>query len=129
PVQPTTRRTRAIPDANLSDRVPVPTSRDDIAELATTMNDMLARLDASRQRQRQFIADASHELRSPVAASCAQLEVALAHPDRADWSATAATVLQEQTHLGHLVDDLLALTRIDEQGIGTTSDVDLTDLL
>jgi signal transduction histidine kinase len=129
PVHSITQRTRAITDTNLSERVPVPDSRDDIAELATTVNDMLARLDVAKQRQRRFIADASHELRSPIAASCAQLEVALAHPERADWSGTAATVLHEQTHLGQLVDDLLALSRLDEQGIGPTADVDLGELV
>lgn len=129
PVHSITQRTRAITDANLSDRVPVPDRRDDIAELASTMNDMLRRLDAAQQRQRRFVADASHELRSPIAASRAQLEVALAHPDHADWVTTAATVLHEQAHLGDLVDGLLALSRLDEQGLGPTTDVDLAALV
>jgi nitrogen fixation/metabolism regulation signal transduction histidine kinase len=60
PVDTSTRQGRGISATNLSGRVPVPESRDDIAELATTMNDMLTRLDQAQQRQRQFIADASH---------------------------------------------------------------------
>jgi signal transduction histidine kinase len=129
PVHALTHRTREISDTNLSQRVPVPTSGDDITELAVTMNDMLSRLESGQQRHRQFIADASHELRSPVAASQAQLEVALAHPERNDWHSTAVTVLAEQARLGHLVDALLALSRLDEQGLGTASYVDLEQLV
>lgn len=129
PVRAITVRTQAISASNLSDRVPVPRAHDEIHELAATMNDMLARLDASHQQQRQFVADASHELRSPVAASRVQLEVGLANPDTTDWPATAGAVLVEQRHLGRLVDDLLALGRLDEGGIGVTAEVDLDDVL
>lgn len=129
PVHAITRQTREISDSNLSKRVPVPDTRDDIAELATTMNDMLRRLDEGQQRQHQFIADASHELRSPIAASQSQLEVALAHPDTADWPATANAVLGEQAQLGDLVDDLLALTSIDEQDRGSVTEFDLGGLI
>jgi signal transduction histidine kinase len=90
---------------------------------------MLTRLDASHRQQRQFVADASHELRSPVAASRVQLEVGLASPDTTDWAATASAVLAEQRQLGRLVDDLLALGRLDEGGITSTTDVDLDDVL
>jgi signal transduction histidine kinase len=129
PVHSITRQTKEITATNLSGRVPVPESRDDIAELATTMNDMLTRLDEAQLRQRQFIADASHELRSPIAASQSQLEVALAHPEVADWPTTAKHVLHEQTQLGDLVDALLALTSLDEQGIGAVTDIDLSELI
>jgi signal transduction histidine kinase len=129
PVHSITRQTREISATNLSGRVPVPDSRDDIAELATTMNGMLNRLDRAQQRQRQFLADASHELRSPIAASQSQLEVALAHPETADWPTTAKHVLGEQGQLGYLVDGLLALTSIDEQGAGTVTGVDLGELV
>jgi signal transduction histidine kinase len=129
PVRAITVRTQAISASNLSDRVPVPHAHDEVHELASTMNDMLARLDASHQQQRQFVADASHELRSPVAASRVQLEVGLANPDQTDWTATATAVLAEQRHLGRLVDDLLALGRLDEGGVGSTAEVDLDDVL
>jgi len=129
PVRAITARTQAISASNLDDRVPVPQAHDEINELASTMNDMLARLDASHQQQRQFVADASHELRSPVAASRVQLEVGLAHPETTDWPATATAVLAEQRHLGRLVDDLLALGRLDEGGIGVTAEVDLDDVV
>jgi signal transduction histidine kinase len=93
------------------------------------MNDMLSRLQRAQQVERQLVADASHELRSPVAASRAQLEVALAHPEAADWAATARVVLDEQLHLGHVIENLLALSRIDEQGVGAVTDVDLEELV
>jgi signal transduction histidine kinase len=107
----------------------VPQARDEIHELASTMNDMLARVDAAHQQQRQFVADASHELRSPVAASRVQLEVGLASPEATDWPATATAVLAEQRHLGRLVDDLLALGRLDEGGVGLTTEVDFDDVV
>ena len=87
PVRAITARTQVISASNLNDRVPVPRSHDEVHELATTMNDMLARLDDSHRQQRQFVADASHELRSPVAASRVQFEVGLANPDATDWTA------------------------------------------
>jgi len=128
PVHSITGRTRAITATNLSKRVPVPKARDDIRDLASTMNDMLARLERSQDQQRRFIADASHELRSPVAASRAQLEVALGGT-ATDWQKTAETVLAEQESLTRLIDDLLALGRLDEQGIGPVGEVDLADLV
>jgi signal transduction histidine kinase len=129
PVHAITVQAQAISASNLADRVPVPASRDEVHDLATTVNEMLGRLDTSHRRQRQFVADASHELRSPVAASRVQLEVALANPDAADWPTTAEAVLTEQRQLGRLVDDLLALGRLDEDGIGTTVDVDFDELV
>lgn len=129
PVHAITTQTKAITASNLSERVPTPVARDDVHDLATTMNDMLTRLQRSQQQQRQFIADASHELRSPVAASRAQLEVGLAHAGSTNWVTTASTVLAEQEHLGHLVDDLLTLGRLDEQGLGPTSPVRLDQLM
>ncbi|HZD23809.1 MAG TPA: HAMP domain-containing protein, partial [Acidimicrobiia bacterium] len=129
PVHSITRQTQEITATNLNRQVPVPESRDDIAELATTINDMLARLHHAQKRQRRFIADASHELRSPVAASQTQLEVALSSLGHADWPTTAKNVLGEQTRLGHLVNDLLTLTSLDEQGPGSVRPVDLEDLV
>lgn len=129
PVHAITGRARAITAANISERVPVHAAQDEIAELATTMNEMLARLEQSQTKQRQFVADASHELRSPVAASRAQLDVATANPDSTDWSATANAVLSEQETLSHLIDDLLALSRIDETATSATEDIDLDDLI
>jgi signal transduction histidine kinase len=129
PVHAISSRARAITADNIDERVPVPDADDEVSELATTMNEMLGRLESSQRRQRQFVADASHELRSPVAASRAQLEVAAANPDTTDWQTTASTVLAEQEQLSRLIDDLLALSRIDESGSEATEDVDLDELI
>jgi signal transduction histidine kinase len=80
-----------------------------------TLNDMLARLEAARQRQRAFIADAAHELRSPIASMRTQLEVGVDHPEVVDWPATAAGVLADTLRLTRLTEDLLALARLDER--------------
>lgn len=114
PVHGISARARAITADRLTDRVPVPVARDEIRDLAETVNAMLDRLEASQQRQRRLVSDASHELRSPVAASRTQLEVALAAGDDDGWVATATTVLREQEHLSLLIDDLLTLSRLDE---------------
>jgi signal transduction histidine kinase len=95
-------------------RLPVPTPEDEIHRLAVTLNDMLDRLERSSARQRVFVADAAHELRSPLAAIRAQLEVGLAHPDATDWAETGVDTLQDVDRLARLVDDLLVLARIDE---------------
>lgn len=129
PVAAITNQVDRITGSRLDERVPVPNSRDEVAHLATTMNGMLDRLATSRQQQRQFISDASHELRSPVAASRATLEVALASPEATDWRATATTVLEEQQRLADLIDDLLLLTRIDEDGPTSFEQVDLDDIV
>ncbi|MCP5025006.1 MAG: HAMP domain-containing protein [Actinomycetia bacterium] len=129
PVHAITSQARAISATTIDERVPVRAANDEINELAATMNEMLGRLEHAQHRQQQFVADASHELRSPVAASRAQLEVARAHPDDADWGVVADAVLVEQEYLGRLIDDLLALSRLDESGHGAITDVDLDDLI
>ena len=78
-------RSTAISHTSLDRRVSEPRARDEVGRLARTMNEMLDRLQDASDRQRQFVSDASHELRSPVAAMRATGEVALAHPDAADW--------------------------------------------
>jgi signal transduction histidine kinase len=78
------------------------------------MNTMLGRLETASTRQRQFVSDASHELRSPVAAIRADLEVALAEGDRADWPSVATAVLAEESRLEALLADLLILAAGDE---------------
>lgn len=129
PVDGISARARAISADRLADRVPVPEAHDEIRDLAETVNGMLDRIEASQQRQRRLVSDASHELRSPVAASRAQLEVALASADVSSWLATATTVLAEQEHLSALIDDLVTLSRLDERGLAATADVDLGQIV
>jgi signal transduction histidine kinase len=97
-------------------RLPVPDSADEIHRLAVTLNDMLHRLDAARARQRAFVADAAHELRSPLTNMRTELEVAQRLPDTTDWSALSADLLVDVERLGRLVDDLLLLARADDAG-------------
>ena len=95
--------------------LPVPVARDEVHSLAVTLNDMLARLEAAQRRQRALVSDAAHELRSPIASIRAQLEVAIDHPEAAEWQQTAAGVLADTLRLARLAEDLLALARLDEQ--------------
>jgi signal transduction histidine kinase len=114
PVEAMRAEVEAISGGTLHRRVPDPDSGDEVSRLARTMNAMLDRLEGASTRQRQFVSDASHELRSPVAAIRTQLEVALAEPD-ADWPAVARKALGEEARLETLVSDLLLLASTDEQ--------------
>jgi signal transduction histidine kinase len=96
--------------------LPVPEARDEVHDLAVTLNDMLDRLDAAQQRQRGLVSDTAHELRSPIASIRTQLEVALDHPGLQDWHQTAADVLADVLRLARLAEDLLVLARLDERG-------------
>ena len=129
PVGVMTRRVRELSATTLDARVPVPPTDDEIAELASTMNEMLDRLQAASVSQRQFVSDASHELRSPVASIRAQLETALQYPDDVDWPSVARIVLAEDARLEHLVGNLLAMARLEEGRLGPRSEVDLEDLV
>ncbi|RXS84548.1 HAMP domain-containing protein [Streptomyces sp. TM32] len=94
---------------DLSRRVPVPSSRDEIGRLARTTNETLAALELSVERQRRFVADASHELRSPIASLRTQLEVAVAHPELLDVPGAVVDTVRLQ----RLAADLLLLARLD----------------
>ncbi|MFI6514713.1 sensor histidine kinase [Spirillospora sp. NPDC050679] len=94
---------------DLARRVPVPRSGDEVAALAATTNATLAALERSVARQRDFVADASHELRSPIASLRTELEVAQAHPELLDVDGLA----EEVVRLQHLAADLLLLARLD----------------
>jgi len=110
PVETLRRGAEKITGTNSADTLPLPASADEIRRLAETLNDMLARLETSRRRQRAFVADAAHELRSPLTSLRVQLEVAAAtgdDPDTADLST-------EVDRLGGLVEDLLLLAKVDD---------------
>ncbi|WP_344445704.1 sensor histidine kinase [Kitasatospora nipponensis] len=126
PVESIRRRMAAIGEGAFHERVPVPPSRDGIARLAGTTNVTLDRLERALTEQRRLVADASHELRSPLAALRSALEVPLIHPQQADWPGIVRGALLDTERLQELADDLLLLARTEEAvGEGT---VDLHDL-
>lgn len=120
----------AIGAAALDARVPVPPSRDEIARLATTINTMLNRLEAASARQKQFLGDVSHELKSPLSAMRAQIDVALLHPESSERPEELRRLRDQSDRMGLLVDDLLFLARTDEGGTAhDTERVDLDELV
>lgn len=128
PVERMRAEVEEISAHTLDRRVPAPPTDDEVGRLALTMNRMLDRLEASATRQREFVSDASHELRSPVAAIRTELEVALRDPGRADWASVASNAFAENERLEGLVDDLLTLARLDEGHVPAAEDVDLDDV-
>ncbi len=100
--------------AGLDRRVAVPAARDEVRQLAMTMNDLLDKLQAAATAQRRFVADAAHELRSPLAALQTRLEVSQRAADPAGWQRAAPVLVGDAERLGRLIDDLLALARLDE---------------
>jgi signal transduction histidine kinase len=104
----------SLAEDDLSRRVRVPTGDEELARLASTLNDLLARIEAAEQARRAFVSDASHELRSPIASLLTTIDVARAHPERADWGDVARAVSVEGQRLSRLVDDLLLLASRDE---------------
>ncbi|MFE9424941.1 sensor histidine kinase [Kitasatospora sp. NPDC006697] len=127
PVESIRRRMARIGEGAFHERVPVPAARDGIARLAETTNSTLDRLERALTEQRRLVADASHELRSPLAVLRNSLEVPLAHPERADWPAVVAGALVETERLQELADDLLLLARAEEAD--PAGEVDLHDLV
>ena len=129
PVGEITNRVRQLTATTMDARVPVPDTDDEIYQLAVTMNEMLERLERSSDAQRRFISDASHELRSPVASIRAQLETALGYPDTVDWPDVAKVVLAEDERLEHLVANLLAVARLEEDRDSPRAEVDLDEIV
>ena len=127
PVHRITNEVSMISEQALSRRVPVPRSQDEIAELATSMNLMLQRVEDAAGRQNRFTADASHELRSPLTSLRTQVEVAAMDPGLSGFSVTHEGLLADLDRLDHLVVDLLALARIDAKSASATP-VDLSEI-
>jgi signal transduction histidine kinase len=125
-VEAVRRQVARISARHLHERVPVPTARDEVWQLANTMNDMLHRLEVAAETQRRFVADASHELRSPLTTLRIGLEMQAAREGRAE----VLPLLEETERLQGLVEDLLLLARADERGLAPRyADVDLDDLV
>jgi len=133
PVESIRQEAESITGTTMHRRVPEPDTDDEVGRLARTMNAMLDRLETSSQRQRQFVSDASHELRSPLASIRTNLEVALRHADRADWPVVAERALAEDVRMEDTVSELLELARLDEIAgptpLDTLPEVDLDELV
>ncbi|HET6743922.1 MAG TPA: HAMP domain-containing sensor histidine kinase, partial [Kribbella sp.] len=130
PVERIRTRVQGIGTRDLTERVPVPETRDEIARLAVTMNEMLDRLETGQATQRAFVADASHELRSPLATLTAALEVIDADTTGRAWRDLRQVMETETDRMRQLVEDLLLLAKADDTGIRMRqTDVDLDDLV
>lgn len=130
PIEAIRAEADTITGGEMGRRVPEPAGDDEVSRLAATMNRMLGRIEQSMARQQRFVADASHELRSPVTRIRTQLEVDQAHPERADLEATHRSILEETTGLQRIIDDLLHLARSDAGAEPFRAEpVDLDDLV
>ena len=130
PVERMRRELAEITGTNLGRRVAEPATGDEIDRLAHTMNETLDRLEDAIRRQQRFVADASHELRSPLTRIRAELEVDLATGEPSDPTRTEQSVLDETLHLQQLVEDLLHLARGDDGIVDSDfRPVDLDDIV
>lgn len=129
PVEAIRAQLAEISGSDLTRRVPQPGGCDEIAELARTANETLDRLEESVERQRQFAADASHELRTPIAGLRANLEDAVMHPADTDLEATIRAALGDTDRLESIVTDLLLLARLGTGGTAAREPVDLAELV
>lgn len=129
PIDKITRTARQISVEDLSRRLELPPTRDELGRLAGTLDDMLDRLDGAFQRERRFTHDAAHELRTPLAAMTSILSVITQRRRTVGEYETALADLSEETaRLSALTDDLLRLART-ESSIELTDTVDLSTLL
>jgi signal transduction histidine kinase len=130
PVETIRREADAITGRRLDRRVSEPPQQDVIGRLARTVNAMLARLQDSAERQRRFVADTAHELRSPIASLRTQLETARASRRPVDWEEVSAGLLDETVRMQQLAEQLLLLARADAGSLGwTRTMVDLDDVV
>lgn len=129
PVEAIREQVARISAQDLSERVPATLAEDEVGRLAGTMNEMLGRLEAAQRNQQQFVADASHELRSPITALNAGIQDLAAHPDPTALPTVCEELLAETARLDRLVGSLLVLAKADERGLPMHfEDVDLDEL-
>jgi two-component system OmpR family sensor kinase len=115
PVERMRERAAGITEADLSDRLPVAATDDELERLGHTLNDMLERLDTTVRRERRLVSDASHELRTPLTILRAELDNALrSDGDRDTLRMAIASALEEVRRLSRLSEDLLVLARADQ---------------
>ena len=117
PVERMRREVASVSAGNPAPSIQVPRTRDEIAALATTMNELLERLQAAVSQQRALVADASHELRTPFAVLCGELELARPGRSRDELAAAVGHATEEVTRLARITEQLLFLARADEDKI------------
>jgi two-component system, OmpR family, sensor kinase len=130
PVDRAIRDAREITVDNLDRRIEVPARDDELRTLVIALNDLLDRIERGHRALAMFAADASHELRTPIAAIASELEVALRRPRSPDeWAQSARTALGELRRLARVVDSLLRFARADAPDTSRTQEVELAGLV
>lgn len=129
PVEAVRRQAADIPGTDLTRRLRPPAAEDELSRLTATFNELLARIETASARQQRFVADAAHELRSPIATLRTQLEVTgrSAHADK--LAQALPGLLGDVDRLSRLVDDLLALARMDAHPTQHRQVLDLDDIV
>jgi heavy metal sensor kinase len=116
PVEEMRLEAAAISGSEPGRRLPLPSSHDEVHRLGETLNEMLGRLEATLEREREFVADAGHELRTPLASLKTELELALRHPRTGpELEAAIRSAAEETDRLARLAEDLLLLARSDQR--------------
>lgn len=130
PVEQLRQRVEEVPADVVGRSVQEPHTRDEVQSLARTLNGLLNRIDASDARQKVFVADAAHELRSPIATMIAVAEVAERYPSAADFASTTHTLLRQARRLERLAEDLLLLARLEgDADLNRRTTVDLAEVM
>jgi heavy metal sensor kinase len=131
PVDEVTNTARAITSHNLNRRIRITKAKDEIGRLAETLNEMISRLDQSFKKIRQFSADVSHELKTPLTVLKGEIEVALRRERTGgDYRTILRSNLEEINNMTKVVDDLLLLSRADTGEVPLTKTVvDLSEFL
>ena len=130
PVDRVIAAAREITVASLDRRIEVPALDDELRRLVVALNDLLDRIEGGHRALAMFAADASHELRTPIAAICSELEVALRRPrSPGEWEQSARTALDELRRLARVVDSLLRFARADAAGPTIAEDIELAGLV
>jgi len=131
PLDTLTRATRALSESSLDQRIQLAGPRDEVAELADTFDDMLARLQAAFEAERRFVANASHELRTPLAVIRTEVDVTLADPstDVEDMRRMGLIVLEATDRADRLLTSLLVLARTQARGVSAQQPVDLAGIV
>jgi signal transduction histidine kinase len=129
PVDEMAKAAFSVSETDLSRRIVLPGTGDELDRLATTLDEMLGRVQEAIERERRFVADANNELRTPIAAARALLETALADPH--SFATSRSEAVAQLDHPQQMVEDLLVLARSDQQSADGPSAgvVDLDELV